>query len=156
MGNADSARQKRRIRSRLLLVLCFAALLVVIWLAYASSSGPRIPHQELAGGPLVIDRVSFLHKDVGGYHNQGPTGQPAWWISRDPKLVQQYGFGNDGVVLVRCNCGLTIRMLGQVISEDGLVTPSIWHDVPECGFHVYGKFEGWDNGRWDTQGKQSD
>jgi hypothetical protein len=45
-------------------------------------------------------------------------------------------------------------MLGQVISDDGTVTPSIWHDVPDCGFHVFGKFADWDNGRWDTLGNQ--
>ena len=97
-----------------------------------------------------------MHEDVGAYHNVGPKEQPAWWISRDPDLVKAYGNGNDGVVLVRCNCGLTIRMLGQVIEADGTVTPSIWHDVPECGWHIFGEFDDWHAGRWDTSGKQAE
>lgn len=102
---------------------------------------------------MTIDRVSFAHVDVGAYHNQGPKGQPAWWISHNPELVKAYGKGNDGVLLIRCNCGLTIRMLGQKISADGIVSPSIWHDVPECGWHVWGRFADWDHGEWDTAGK---
>ena len=98
--------------------------------------------------------VAFIHAKLGAFHSVGPKGSPAWDISCDPELVKNYGNGNPGVVLVRCNCGLVIRMLGQVIAADGTVTPSIWHDVPGCGFHVYGRFEGWDKGRWDTAGRK--
>jgi hypothetical protein len=133
--------------------VCFAALVLVVWLAYSALTKQEEAPAVTPGNTAVIELVSFIHEDVGGYHNVGPTGQPAWWISHDPELVQAFGSGNGGVVLVRCNCGLTIRMLGQTIDADGIVTPSIWHDVPECGWHVYGRFQDWDAGRWDTAGK---
>ena len=135
-------------------MLCFALLVAVVALTYFNQSRHVVPeYADVAGESPVIARVSFARESVGKYHSVGPKGQPAWEISRDPALVAAFGNGNAGVVLVRCDCGLVIRMLGQVIDEQGLVTPSIWHDVPECGYHVHGRFADWDNGRWDTAGK---
>jgi len=144
------------VRSRLLLTVCFLVLLTVVGLVYArkNMARPVPPAHSLPAGAAVIERVSFAHEDVGAYHNTGPRGRPAWWISRDAAVVKAFGNGNNGVVLVRCNCGLTIRMLGQKIDTDGMVAPSIWHDVPECGYHVWGRFADWDNGVWDTAATQ--
>ena len=141
----------KRFASLALLLLCFLLLGIALVFSFFKRDRQVVPQQALAQtGP---SRVNFKHEKLGEYHSIGPKGSPAWDISYDPTTVQKYGHGNPGVVLVRCNCGLVIRMLGQQISADGTVSPSIWHDVPECGWHIWGKFEGWDQGEWDTAGK---
>jgi len=94
--------------------------------------------------------VQIPHATLGAYHSVGPRNQPAWDISHDPQLVKQYGGNNKGVLLLRCQCGQVIRLLGQHVSADGKVAPSLWHDVPQCGWHVWGTLEGWTAGEWDT------
>lgn len=61
----------------------------------------------------------------------GTIQKPAWY------------FMGQGRVILVCQCGETM-MLNHEISEDGTVSPSIWHDVPECGWHIYGKLNDYD------------
>lgn len=57
-------------------------------------------------------------------------------------------FKENGFTYLRCACGhlLTIDTHNgtHAIAGDGKVTPSLWHDVPECGFHVFGTLDGWE------------
>jgi hypothetical protein len=88
---------------------------------------------------------------LGEYGSYGQTGNPAWELRRDPELVKRYGGDNDSVLLLRCDCGKVIRMLDHRVAEDGTVSPSIWHDIPECGWHVHGILQGWEHGEWSVR-----
>jgi hypothetical protein len=61
--------------------------------------------------------------------------RPAWF-------KDEHGF-----VWLRCECGHILNIdthnHTHAIGPDGVVTPSLWHDVPECGFHVFGTLDGW-------------
>jgi hypothetical protein len=90
-----------------------------------------------------VPEVALPHAALGAYGSFEAKGQPAWDISRDSKLVADYGDGLDGVVVLRCNCGKVIRLLDHRIKPDGTIEPSVWHDVPGCGWHVFARLEEW-------------
>jgi hypothetical protein len=99
--------------------------------------------------------VVIPHAKLGAYHSAGDRDNPAWDINTDPVMVKNYGNGHSGVIVLRCNCGRVIRLLDHAVSADGKVSPSIWHDVPECGWHVWGQFKDWDKGEWRQQAPQA-
>jgi hypothetical protein len=96
--------------------------------------------------------VALPHASLGPYGTFEAAGQPAWGLSQAPELVEQYGNGRDSVLVLRCNCGKIIRLLDHNVAADGTVSPSLWHDVPGCGWHVMGRLEGWERGEWHAGG----
>src|SRR5882762_8866810 len=70
--------------------------------------------------PFTEHRKSFEHP------------APAW--GRDK---------GSGEIFIRCGgCGKCIDLDHQV-AANGDVTPSVWHDSPDCGWHVHITLEGW-------------
>lgn len=67
---------------------------------------------------------------------------PANARKRNVEPMPAWGRSEGGDVWIRCKCG-TPMSLDHEIAADGTVTPSLWHDTPECGWHVHGKLEGW-------------
>lgn len=90
-----------------------------------------------------VDRVKLKRAALGPYGTFERKGAPAWDLSRDPKFVAEHGNGQESVLVLRCDCGKIIRLLGHTVADDGTLSPSLWHDVPECGWHVMGRLEGW-------------
>lgn len=95
--------------------------------------------------------VTLPHAALGPYGTFEQTGAPAWDLSTDPELVAQHGAARGEVLVLRCDCGKIIRLLGHRVAADGTVTPSLWHDVPECGWHVHGRLDGWTEGEWQAR-----
>jgi hypothetical protein len=87
---------------------------------------------------------------LGSYGSLEEQGHPGWDLSRDPALVEKHAKGRDVALVLRCNCGKVIRLLDHRIAADGTLSPSIWHDIPGCGWHVFGKLQGWDGVEWDV------
>jgi hypothetical protein len=141
----------RRLRL-LLLALALGLALALAATGAAYLDGTAVPTAQgppaLAPADPAAGRVVLRPAALGAYGSFGERGAPAWELRRDPELVQQYGAGNDSVLLLRCDCGKVIRMLDHRVDAEGLVSPSIWHDVPGCGWHVMGRLEGWDHGEW--------
>lgn len=55
-----------------------------------------------------------------------------------------WGWNADGTVWVRCQCGIPMDLHGtHSVAEDGTVSPSLWHDEAECGWHVFAVLSGW-------------
>lgn len=106
------------------------------------SSATPPPVQQLFHD-VVLPRAT-----LGAYGSFEEPGQPAWDLARDPDLVAQHGEGRSEVLVLRCNCGKIIRLLDHQVAQDGRITPSIWHDIPDCGWHVYGRLDGWEQGEW--------
>jgi hypothetical protein len=63
-----------------------------------------------------------------------PPGEPRWTLNP------------AGRPMIICTCG-HIMGLPHRIAGDGTVSPSLFHpatdDLLECGFHVFGRFVGW-------------
>lgn len=71
------------------------------------------------------------------------TGSPFSRTPGDPKWT----ISPKGAPYLLCTCG-HIMGVGHQIAPDGTVSPSLHHpatdDVLECGFHVFGRFIGWE------------
>jgi hypothetical protein len=106
-------------------------------------AAPALPAPTLGAAYVVLPRAA-----LGPYGTFEAQSQPAWDLSHDPELVAAHGQGRDSVLVLRCDCGKIIRMLGHEIAADGTVSPSVWHDVPGCGWHVFARLEGWEQGTW--------
>lgn len=65
----------------------------------------------------------------------------------DPKPA--WGRDATGELFIRCACGIVMG-LDHEIAENGDVNPSLFHDSPECGWHVMGTLQNWDGGRKDA------
>lgn len=52
---------------------------------------------------------------------------------------------SDGkaTAIVACGNGHAMSIAGHTINQAGLVTPSLVCPVEGCGWHVWGKLEGW-------------
>lgn len=62
----------------------------------------------------------------------------------DPKPA--WGRDASGELFIRCGgCGLCMG-LGHEIAANGDVSPSLFHDSQECGWHVFGTLQDWDGG----------
>lgn len=60
---------------------------------------------------------------------------PAWWWSE--------GLNDEPVIWMRCACGRLMELDGHIVEPNGDVNPSIFHDAPECGWHVFGTLDGY-------------
>lgn len=58
--------------------------------------------------------------------------------------IPAWGKQTNGLVFIRCACGLCMDLDGHAVESNGDVNPSLWHDVPECGWHVMGRLLGWE------------
>ncbi len=57
---------------------------------------------------------------------------PVWWRA------------DDGSILITCGgCGIVTGLPGWDIAADGTVTPSIWHNEPQCGWHIWARLLDW-------------
>lgn len=81
------------------------------------------------GGVCVVDGVVLIPRDPNNARKRNVEPMPAWGR-------------NEHGVWIRCRCGLPMS-IDHEIAADGAVTPSLWHDVPECGWHIHGKLEDW-------------
>lgn len=63
----------------------------------------------------------------------GIKPSPAWFYAE--------GLNDEQVVWIRCACGQLTGVGNHTIHSDGLITPSLHHDVQDCGWHVWGKLE---------------
>lgn len=45
-----------------------------------------------------------------------------------------------------CACGAGGPLEGHVVGTDGVVVPSVHHDIPSCGFHHFITLEGYTDG----------
>lgn len=61
----------------------------------------------------------------------------------DPKPA--WGRDAGGHLFIRCACGICMG-LDHEIDAEGNVSPSLWHDDPNCGWHVHGRLLDWDGG----------
>ena len=55
---------------------------------------------------------------------------------------------NGGTLFMfRCTCGTWMRLVDGVwtVAPDGTVSPSVWHNVSDCGFHDFIKLGGYEN-----------
>lgn len=58
---------------------------------------------------------------------------PLWWCA------------DHGSIVCRCGCGELYILDGRwSVAADGAVTPSIWHNTPECGWHYFVRLLDWD------------
>ena len=55
--------------------------------------------------------------------------------------IPAWGKEQSGIIFIRCKCGKCIDLGRHTISVDGVVSPSVWHDDPECGWHVWVKLK---------------
>ena len=76
-----------------------------------------------------MSRVSIPKTDV---RKRNVEPSPAW------------GRDQSGSLFIRCACGLCMGLDEHTISDNGEVTPSLFHDDPACGWHVWGTLEGWE------------
>lgn len=76
-----------------------------------------------------MDRINLPRHDLRKHHIDP---KPAW------------GLDAGGTPFVRCECGLCMGMDDHTIESNGEVNPSLWHDVPECGWHVMATLDGWE------------
>lgn len=82
-----------------------------------------------------MDRVSIPHtEDERGGKAIQPS--PAWWWAE--------GLNDEPVVWMRCACGQIMGIGQHTIEANGDVNPSLHHDVPECGWHVFGRLAGYE------------
>lgn len=51
----------------------------------------------------------------------------------------------NGQLWIRCKCGQPNR-LDHEIAPNGDLNPSLFHDDPACGWHVWATLEGWNGG----------
>ena len=114
----------------------------------APVNGATPPTGVSASGALLGSVARLPRTTLGAYGSFEESCHPAWDLNRDPALVKLYGNGHAAVPVLRCNCGKIIRLLDHHIAADGSLTPSVWHDVPGCGWHVWARLEGWDQGEW--------
>lgn len=77
-----------------------------------------------------MDRVEIPHDGNMPKFNIEPM--PAWGLTPDSRLM------------IRCACGLVMGLDGHTVEANGDVNPSLWHDEPECGWHVMGRLLDWD------------
>jgi hypothetical protein len=69
---------------------------------------------------------------VAGFSDADAAVPPVWWM------------GDDGVPLIACGgCGLFHRLEGWAIADDGTVSPSVWHNEAQCGWHVFIRLLDW-------------
>jgi hypothetical protein len=54
-----------------------------------------------------------------------------------------WGRDTSGALFIRCACGICMGIDDHTVDAAGNVTPSLWHDEPGCGWHVWGQLEGW-------------
>jgi hypothetical protein len=134
--------------AQLLLIVIVPALLIAAGF-YLLRPDPVAPAPNSLGRRGISDwRALIEPAKLGAYGTFEQQGSPAWELRRDPALAARLGYGREDVLLLRCECGRIIRILEHHVATDGMVRPSIWHDVPECGWHVMGQLTGWDNGEW--------
>lgn len=57
-----------------------------------------------------------------------------------------WGRDERGRLYVRCVCKLPMKLQHEV-PDNGDVSPSLWHDSPECGWHVWATLQDWDGVR---------
>jgi hypothetical protein len=60
--------------------------------------------------------------------------------------IPAWGREASGTVFIRCACGKCIDLRKHTIAADGTVSPSVWHDSPECDWHVWAKLKDWQSG----------
>lgn len=76
----------------------------------------------------MSDRVHLPRHDLRK-HNVEPM--PAW------------GYDAGMTPFIRCACGLCMGIGDHTVESDGTINPSVWHDVPECGWHVMAILDDW-------------
>lgn len=54
-----------------------------------------------------------------------------------------WGKDKQGKLFIRCECGKCMGLDNHTVSDDGTVNPSLHHDEPDCGWHVWGKLLDW-------------
>jgi hypothetical protein len=60
--------------------------------------------------------------------------------------IPAWGKDKDNNIFIRCNCGKCINLSPvHTIDNDGNVSPSIFHNETNCGWHIYGKLMDWKN-----------
>lgn len=52
-------------------------------------------------------------------------------------------WANEETIWVRCACGQIMSLADHEIAPNGEITPSLWHDTPDCGWHVFGTLAGY-------------
>lgn len=68
------------------------------------------------------------------------------------QLGPSWGLDNDGLVYLRCECGIILGGLrNHTIDEDGTVNVSVLHDKDlkgphECNWHTHVKLDKWSDG----------
>ena len=75
-----------------------------------------------------MERVSIPKTDL---RKRNVEPSPAW------------GRDKSGSLFVRCACGIPMGLDEHTVDGEGNVNPSLFHDEPQCGWHVFGKFEDW-------------
>lgn len=55
-----------------------------------------------------------------------------------------WGRSTQGKLYIRCKCGVPMGLEDHTIEDNGTVNPSLHHDDPECGWHVWGTLVDWD------------
>jgi hypothetical protein len=54
-----------------------------------------------------------------------------------------WGHDAAGMLFIRCKCGRCMNMDEHTVDGEGNVNPSLFHDEPCCGWHVWGKLDEW-------------
>jgi hypothetical protein len=55
-----------------------------------------------------------------------------------------WGREKSGELFIRCQCGLCMGLDLHTVEPNGDVSPSLHHDDPKCGWHVYATLADWD------------
>lgn len=74
---------------------------------------------------------------VAGFTESDTAEPPVWWAGKDT-------FGNRCVLLTCGGCGVAVHLSGWTVADDGTVSPSVWHNEPQCGWHVFIRLLDWD------------
>ena len=69
---------------------------------------------------------------VAGFTEADVADPPVWWQAE------------GGEILIACGgCGLFHALKGWTVAADGTVSPSVWHNEPACGWHVFIRLLDW-------------
>jgi len=67
----------------------------------------------------------------------------AFQRKRNVEPMPAWGRTDAGDLWLRCRCGLPMGLDHHRVAADGTVSPSLHHDEPQCGWHVFGRLLDW-------------